>query len=86
LIRSGPRRWIDHTIRFDEEGSSFGIGFDLPAVLVDEAMVKAAEQDQVLQIGGTKIGPVFAVMTVDEMFLQAARESAAPIPEPELTS
>jgi hypothetical protein len=63
-----------------------GIDLDLPAVFVDEAMVISAEQDQILQIGETEIGPMFAVMDVEEVSFRTAGEPAASIPEPELAS
>jgi hypothetical protein len=63
-----------------------GIDLDLPAVFVDEAMVISAEQDQILQIGETEIGPMFAVMDVEEVSFRTAGEPAASIPEPELPS
>jgi hypothetical protein len=77
---------VDLAVGFDEDGSSFPVGFDLPAVFVDETVVKAAEQDQVLQVGGTQIGPVFAVMAVNETSFLTAGGTTSAVPEEELTS
>jgi hypothetical protein len=55
-------------------------------VFVDEPMVIAAEKDQVLQVGGSEVGPMFAMMGMDELSFWTAGKATASIPEPELAS
>jgi hypothetical protein len=85
-VEGGAFWWVDLAVWLDEDGSSFPADFDLPTVFMDEAMVIATEEDQILQIGETEIGPMLAMVAVEEVSLRAAGEATAPIPEPELPS
>ena len=52
---------------------------DVPAAFVDEAVVAAAEQDEVREGGGAASGPVVEVVGVEEATVVAAGEAAASV-------
>jgi hypothetical protein len=53
--------------------------FALEPTLVHQAVMVPAQQDEVVETGFTAIGPVFDVMTVDELRMDAARVATAAI-------
>jgi hypothetical protein len=53
--------------------------FALEPTLVHKAVMVPAQQDEVVEAGFATIGPVFDVMTVDELRMGAAREATAAI-------
>ena len=58
---------------------------DPPALLVEDAVVVAAQQDEVVQVGTAAPGPVNDVMGVDPATPTAARETTAAVSCPELS-
>ena len=68
LIRRSPGRPWDlarvHPRGWGEVGSAVGSDVDLPAVMVDHAVMVSAEEHQVLQAGRAVVGPVADVMCV----------------------
>jgi len=59
---------------------------DAPPVLVDEPVVITAQQDQIVQIGGTTVGPMSDVMTMHPGLPATTREPATTVTMPKLTS
>ena len=61
------------------EGEPAGAGMDGAAPLVEEAVMVAAEEDEVAEVGRTAAGPVHDVVGVDEPPLTAPRKAAAAV-------
>jgi hypothetical protein len=55
------------------------ISADLPSLLMQESVVAAAEQDQVVEVGQSVVDPVLAVMTLQSAGLVASGCSAVPV-------
>jgi hypothetical protein len=53
-------------------------------MLMEEPMVITTQQDQIVQIGSPTLGPVLAMMRLDEMSLGTSRPDATTMPKPEL--
>jgi hypothetical protein len=85
-VETGSWWWVFLSIWFAEDGAPGLVGFDLPSVFVEEPVVVSAEEDQIVQIGGSTISPVSDVMGVDEIPGSTTRETTAPIPIPELVT
>ena len=56
-----------------------GTSADLPVLFVDEVMVAAAQEDEVLQVGGAAVGPVHEVVGVEADGAGASGGSAVPV-------
>lgn len=81
----GSSGWVDLIVVSPEQRKPIWVGLDLPPMLVDEPVVVTTQQDQIVQMGGLALGPVSAMVTVNEVSLRTAGDPAAAIPEPELT-
>ncbi len=79
-------RWVDVAVGFTEHRFVVAIVFDLPSVFVEEPVVVATEEDQIVQIGRASIGPVLTVVGMNEMSSPTTGEATATIPEPELVT
>ena len=85
-VESGSRWGIDLPVGSAENGLLVRVFFDPPPVLMEKPVVIAAEEDQIGQIGGPSVGPVFSVMAMDEIPGATAGETTTAIPMPELTT
>ena len=69
-----------------EDGFAVSVVFDRPSVLMEEPVVVTAEEDQIVQIGGSSIGPMCLVMGVEPTFERTSGPPAVPVPMPELVT
>jgi hypothetical protein len=90
-VDAGVAHGVDVAATFGWSGGEFvAVGVDErepgdapclygPVAFVDEAVVVAAEQYEVVQVGGAAVGPVLDVVAVGVTPAGAAGEPAAPI-------
>src|SRR5512138_2677120 len=69
--------------RCEEARNAVGGERHLEAALVEQAMVEAAEKDQVVEVGLAAAGPVLDVVGLNEPPVRAHREAAAAIARPQ---
>ena len=79
--RSGGQRPAP---RVDEAQLLVGVALDVPAPLVQQAMVVAARHDQVGRIGGSPLGPMAQMVGVQPAGAATAGEATAPVSLPQL--
>lgn len=75
-------RGVRSAVAGDELDGVVRVAGDGPAAFVDETVVVATQQDQVLQIGPTAVGPMDQVVGVQPAGAFTAGKPAAPVPEP----
>jgi hypothetical protein len=61
-VDSGSDWWVDGSVGFPEDGFVVSVVFDGPSVFVEESVVVAAEEDQIVQVGGSSVCPMLLVM------------------------
>jgi hypothetical protein len=84
-VEGGSWWWVDLSVRSTEYRFAIGAVFDGPAVFVQEPVVVATEQDQIVHIGETAICPMSPVMSMHPIDMVAAGELAAPVSMPQQT-
>ena len=77
--------WVDASVGTVEDGFSVH-PFQAPVVFVEEPVVVPAQQDQIVQVGGPTVGPMFDVVAVDVADPSTSGELTATVPGPELTT
>ena len=85
-VESGSDRWVDASVGFPEYGFAVSVVFDRPSVFMEEPVVVTAEEDQIVQIGWSSIGPMCLVVGMEPTFERTARPPTVPVPMPELVT
>ena len=83
-VRGG--QGVDPSVGFVEGELAAWVAFDGPSVFVEEPVVISTQQDQIVEVGGSPVGPMLDVVAMDPTLMRTSRESAATVPMPELTS
>ena len=83
-VESGTDWWVDLSVGFTKHVFGVSVVFDRPSVLMKEPVVVSAEEDEIVQIGGSSIGPMGLVMGMDEVSAATAGELTASVSMPEL--
>ena len=85
-VEPGSGGRVDLSVGFAEHGFVVGIVFDPPSVFMEEPVVVATQQDQIVQIGRSPIRPVSEVVGMNEVSGATTGELTASIPIPELVT
>ena len=85
-VGSGWDRWVDASVWSPEDGFAVSVVLDGPSMFVEEPVVVTAEEDQIVQVGGSSVCPMCLVMSVEPTWEGTSRPSTATITEPELTT
>ncbi len=68
-VEPGSVGRVDLSVGFAEHGFVVGIVFDPPSVFMEEPVVVATQQDQIVQIGRSPIRPMLVVVGVNEVLV-----------------
>jgi hypothetical protein len=85
-VEAGSDRWVDASVGFPEDGFAVSVVFDRPSVFMQEPVVVTTEEDQIVQIGGSSIGPMLLVVGVEPSLERTSRPPTASVPMPELVT
>jgi len=66
MLPLGRSRWIGGPTWSSEHESVVVVSGDVPAMLVNEEVMPPAQQDQIVQIGGTTLRPVLEMVDLEE--------------------
>ena len=85
-VEPGSDWWVDLTVGSPEDVFPVSVVFDNPSVFVEEPVVISAEQDQIVQIGGSTVSPMGPMVGLNEVSGATTGELTATITMPELVT